>query len=119
MTESAACFSRPGLAGVQMMKLAESRRFAVDESTGNKLMEAFEGTLRTLEAHWDALQRLRDAPALGRTATARWVSVQMVGTAVDERGLLSQLETAREEFPLYVAAIKLAIQNYSESGARS
>ena len=49
---------------------------------------------------------------MGRTATGQWVSAHMVSTAGDEQGLLTQLQAARQEFPTYVEAIKLAKKNY-------
>ena len=61
---------------------------------------------------WAALQRLHDAPAMSRTATGQWVSAHMVSTAADEHGLVTQLQAARQEFPTYIEAIKLAKKNY-------
>lgn len=68
--------------------------------------------LESLEARWSALQRLHDKPALSRTAVGLWVSGHMVNTAADDHGLVTQLQAARQEFPTYIEAIKLAKQNY-------
>ncbi|MEV6828583.1 hypothetical protein [Amycolatopsis sp. NPDC051102] len=103
---------RVGLAGAQLKRLAQSGGFAIDDTTGNQLIEALEGVLESLEARWAALQRLHDAPAMSRTATGQWVSAHMVSTAADEHGLVTQLQAARQEFPTYIEAIKLAKQNY-------
>lgn len=103
---------RIGLAGAQLKRLAESGSFAVDDTTGNQLIQALEGVLESLEARWATLQRLHDAPAMGRTATGQWVSAHMVSTAADDQGLLTQLQAARQEFPTYIEAIKLGKQNY-------
>ncbi|HEY3471045.1 MAG TPA: hypothetical protein VGL47_38315 [Amycolatopsis sp.] len=108
----AVTMARVGLAGAQMKRLAQSGGFAVDDTTGNQLIEALEGVLESLEARWAALQRLHDAPAMSRTATGQWVSAHMQNTAGDEHGLLTQLQAARQEFPTYIEAIKLAKQNY-------
>ena len=103
---------RVGLAGAQLKRLAQSGGFAIDDTTGNQLIEALEGVLESLEQRWANLQRLHDAPALSRTATGQWVSAHMVSTAADEHGLVTQLQAARQEFPTYIEAIKLAKQNY-------
>ncbi|MEA5365098.1 hypothetical protein VA596_36580 [Amycolatopsis sp., V23-08] len=103
---------RVGLAGAQLKRLAQSGSFAVDDTTGNRLIESLEGVLESLESRWSALQRLNDKPALSRTAVGMWVSGHMVNTAADEHGLVTQLQAARQEFPTYIEAIKLAKQNY-------
>jgi hypothetical protein len=103
---------RVGLAGAQLKRLAQSGGFAIDDTTGNQLIEALEGVLESLESRWSALQRLHDAPAMSRTATGQWVSAHMVSTAADEHGLVTQLQAARQEFPTYIEAIKLAKKNY-------
>ncbi|MGK3201679.1 hypothetical protein [Amycolatopsis sp. MEPSY49] len=103
---------RVGLAGAELKKLAQSGGFAIDDTTGNQLIEALEGVLETLEQRWANLQRLHDAPKMSRTATGQWVSAHMVSTAADENGLVTQLQAARQEFPTYIEAIKLAKQNY-------
>jgi hypothetical protein len=103
---------RVGLAGAQLKRLAQSGGFAIDDTTGNQLIKALEGVLESLEARWATLQRLHEAPAMSRTATGQWVSAHMVSTAADEHGLLTQLQAARQEFPTYIEAIKLAKKNY-------
>ncbi|RSM39080.1 hypothetical protein DMA12_31285 [Amycolatopsis balhimycina DSM 5908] len=103
---------RVGLAGAQLKRLAQSGGFAIDDTTGNQLIKALEGVLESLEERWATLQRLHDAPAMSRTATGQWVSAHMVSTAADEHGLLTQLQAARQEFPTYIEAIKLAKKNY-------
>ncbi|MFJ9787618.1 hypothetical protein ACIRSS_49155 [Amycolatopsis sp. NPDC101161] len=103
---------RVGLAGAQLKRLAQSGGFAIDDTTGNQLIEALEGVLESLEQRWANLQRLHDAPAMSRTATGQWVSAHMVSTAADEHGLVTQLQAARQEFPTYIEAIKLAKKNY-------
>jgi hypothetical protein len=103
---------RVGLAGAQLRRLAQSGGFAIDDTTGNQLIEALEGVLESLEQRWANLQRLHDAPAMSRTATGQWVSAHMVSTAADEHGLVTQLQAARQEFPTYIEAIKLAKKNY-------
>ncbi len=103
---------RVGLAGAELKRLAQSGGFAIDDTTGNRLIESLEGVLESLEARWAGLQRLQDAPAMSRTATGQWVSAHMVSTAADDHGLLTQLQAARQEFPTYIEAIKLAKKNY-------
>lgn len=118
---AAVTMARVGLAGAQMKRLATSGGFAVDDTTGNQLIEALEGVLESLEARWAALQRLHETPAMSRTPTGQWVAGHMVSTAADEHGLLTQLQAARQEFPTYVEAIRLAKQNYKtrEEGTRA
>jgi hypothetical protein len=101
-----------GLAGARLKQLAKSGGFAIDDTTGNQLIEALEGVLESLEQRWANLQRLHDAPAMSRTATGQWVSAHMVSTAADEHGLVTQLQAARQEFPTYIEAIRLAKKNY-------
>ncbi len=103
---------RVGLAGAQLKRLAQTGGFAIDDTTGNQLIEALEGVLESLEQRWANLQRLHDAPAMSRTATGQWVSAHMVSTAADDHGLVTQLQAARQEFPTYIEAIKLAKKNY-------
>lgn len=110
----------PQLSGTELKRLAQTGSFAVDDTTGNQMIQALEGVIDTLQARWDALQKLGTAPALSSTATGQWVSNHMLNTASDAQGLLTQLQAARDEFPTYVEAIKLAKQNYSntEAGTR-
>jgi len=103
---------RVGLAGTELKRLAQTGGFAIDDTTGNQLIEALEGVLESLEQRWANLQRLHDAPAMSRTATGQWVSAHMVSTAADDQGLVTQLQAARQEFPTYIEAIKLAKKNY-------
>lgn len=102
------------LSGTQLKRLAVSGGFAVDENTGNRMITALEGVIDTLSARWAAIERLRDEPRLSTTATAKFVSSHMVGTAADERGLLTQLQQAKAEFPAYVEAIRIAKRNYRQ-----
>jgi hypothetical protein len=100
------------LSGVQLKALAVSGGFAVDENTGDRMIQALEGVIDTLTARWSALQQFGQSPQLSTTATAQWVAGHMVNTATDAQGLLTQLQQARDEFPTYIEAIKLAKQNY-------
>lgn len=100
------------LSGTELKRLASGGGFAVDETTGNKMIEALQGIVDSLEARWSALEQFRQSPRMGTGATARWVSDLMVRTATDERGLLTQLQAARNELPTYIDAIKLAKANY-------
>ncbi|MDQ0383106.1 hypothetical protein [Amycolatopsis thermophila] len=95
-----------------LKRLATEGGFAVDEQTGEKMIQALQGIVDALEARWSALQAFGQAPPMSDTATARWVSDTMVKTASDERGLLTQLERARAELPTYIEAIRLAQKNY-------
>lgn len=104
--------ARMALSGVQLRTLAKQGGFAVDETTGNQMIASLEGIIDTLTARWDALQKLGQAPAMSTTATGQWVSGHMLNTASDQQGLLTQLRQARDEFPTYVEAIKLAKENY-------
>jgi hypothetical protein len=78
------------------------------------MIQSLEGVIDSLTARWNALAKLTQAPPMSTTATARWVSDHMVNTATDAQGLLTQLQQARDEFPTYVEAIKLAKKNYRE-----
>ncbi|WP_246127927.1 hypothetical protein [Amycolatopsis rhizosphaerae] len=104
--------ARTALSGAQLKVLAASGGFAVDETTGDQMIQALEGVVDTLNARWSALQRLGEAPPMSTTATAQWVSNHMQSTGTDERGLLTQLQHARAELPEYIEAIKLAKRNY-------
>ncbi|RSM83395.1 hypothetical protein DL991_02945 [Amycolatopsis sp. WAC 01375] len=105
---------RAKLAGTELKALAKQGRFAVDESTGEEMIRSLQGVIDSLEERWSALTKLRNTPPMSSTATARWVSEHMHGTATDAQGLLTQLEAARAEFPTYVEAIELAKRNYRE-----
>ncbi|MEC3980719.1 hypothetical protein [Amycolatopsis sp. H20-H5] len=111
---------RIGLSGAQLRVMAKQGGFAVDEATGNQMITSLEGVIDTLTARWTALQKLGQSPLMSATATAQWVSGHMLNTANDDRGLLTQLQQARDEFPAYVEAIKLAKENYRnrEQGTR-
>jgi hypothetical protein len=100
------------LSGVELKALAADGGFAVDETTGDRMIQALQDIIDTLEARWSALQQFQQAPPMSTTATAKWVSDVMVRTATDERGLLTQLQQAKTELPAYIEAIKLAKANY-------
>lgn len=100
------------LSGVELKQLATTGGFAVDENTGDKMIQALQGIVDSLEARWSALQQFQESPKMSTTATAQWVSGLMVRTATDERGLLTQLQQAKAELPTYIEAIKLAKSNY-------
>jgi len=97
---------------VALKKLATQGGFAVDEQTGDKMIEALQGIVDALEDRWSALQAFGEAPPMSESATAKWVSDRMLDTASDERGLLTQLTVAKSELPTYIEAIKLAQKNY-------
>ncbi|MFJ8814627.1 hypothetical protein [Amycolatopsis thermoflava] len=97
---------------VALKRLASEGGFAVDERTGDKMIQALQGIVDALEARWSALQAFGQAPPMSDTTTAKWVSDVMVKTASDERGLLTQLTRAKAELPTYIEAIKLAQKNY-------
>lgn len=111
---AAVAAARIGLAGAQLKQLAQQGGFAVDDTTGNEMIRSLQGVIDSLEERWSALVKLQQSPPMSATATARWVSGHMVGTAADEQGLLTQLQAARAEFPAYVEAIELAKRNYQE-----
>jgi len=102
------------LSGVEMKKLATNGGFAVDENTGDRMIQALQGIIDSLEQRWSALEQFRQSPLMGTAPTARWVSDLMVRTATDEAGLLTQLQAARSELPTYIEAIKLAKANYRQ-----
>lgn len=102
------------LSGTEIKTLASNGGFAVDETTGNRMIEALQGVVDALEARWSSLQQFQQRPQMSSTATAQWVSDHMQNTATDDKGLLTQLQHAREEFPSYIEAIKLAKANYKE-----
>ncbi|MDT7729305.1 MAG: hypothetical protein QOI21_5881 [Actinomycetota bacterium] len=105
---------RIGLSGAQLKTMARQGGFAVDDATGDRMIKSLEGVIDSLTARWRDLEKLQDSPPMSSTATARWVSAHMQQTANDERGLLTQLQQARDEFPTYIEAINLAKKNYRE-----
>jgi hypothetical protein len=111
---------KPMLSGRKMVDLARSGSFAVDDTTGDKMIAALEAVVDTLQQRWSALQKVGETPAMSSTATGQWVAQHMTATANDAQGLLTQLKAARDEFPTYVEAIKLAKKNYAdrESGTK-
>ncbi|WP_409464221.1 hypothetical protein [Amycolatopsis sp. GA6-003] len=98
----------------QLKTLAERGSFAVDDSTGDKMIAALEGVVDALQARWNALEKVGVAPAMSKSPAGQFVSRHMAETARDAKGLLTQLQAARDEFPTYVEAIKLAKKNYKE-----
>lgn len=100
------------LSGRELKKLAVNGGFAVDEETGDKMIASLQGIIDALEARWAKLQAFAEPPKMSRTATGQWVSSLMLNTATDEKGLLTQLQTAKAELPSYIEAIKLAKKNY-------
>jgi len=105
---------RGKLAGTELKALAKQGRFAIDETTGQEMIRSLQGVIDSLEERWSALTKLQKSPPMSSTATARWVSEHMHGTATDAQGLLTQLQAARAEFPTYIEAIELAQRNYRE-----
>jgi hypothetical protein len=103
------------LSGRKLMELASTGGFAIDDSTGNRMIEALESALQALEDRWSELEKLGQDPPMSDTPAARWVAQHMVATAADADGLLTQLRAAREEFPTYVEAIQLAKRAYRET----
>ncbi|WP_037365105.1 hypothetical protein [Amycolatopsis orientalis] len=116
MTEArAATAPRADLLPARQLKtLAERGSFAVDDSTGDKMIAALEGVVDALQARWNALEKVGVAPAMSKSPAGQFVSKHMAETARDAQGLLTQLQAARDEFPTYVEAIKLAKKNYKE-----
>ncbi|MGK4593482.1 hypothetical protein [Amycolatopsis sp. w19] len=101
-------------ASARLKEMAKQGGFAVDETTGQEMIRSLQGVIDSLEERWSALTKLQKSPPMSSTATARWVSEHMHGTATDARGLLTQLQAARAEFPTYIEAIELAQRNYRE-----
>ncbi|KFZ83234.1 hypothetical protein ED92_04845 [Amycolatopsis sp. MJM2582] len=101
-------------AGARLKEMAKQGGFAVDETTGQEMIRSLQGVIDSLEERWSALTKLQKSPPMSSTATARWVSEHMHGTATDAQGLLTQLQAARAEFPTYIEAIELAQRNYRE-----
>ncbi|MDT8913229.1 hypothetical protein [Amycolatopsis sp. PS_44_ISF1] len=112
---------KPMLSGRKMVDLARSGSFSVDDTTGDKMIAALEAVIDTLEHRWSALQKVGERPAMSSTATGEWVAQHMSNTANDAQGLLTQLQAAKNEFPTYIEAIKLAKKNYAdrESGTKA
>nr|WP_183655949.1 hypothetical protein [Prauserella isguenensis] len=108
------------LSGRELKRLAAEGGFAVDETTGNRMISALQDILESLDNRWAALSKLETSPQLSSTPTAKWVAQHTVRTASDERGLLTQLRRAREELPQYIEAIREAKRRYAdtESGTR-
>ncbi|WP_024877339.1 hypothetical protein [Saccharomonospora piscinae] len=102
------------LSGVELKELANGRGFAVDETTGDRMIQALQEIVDALEQRWAALEKLGTAPPLSTTATAQWVAQRTVSTAADEAGLLTQLQRARQELPQYIEAIRAAKRGYAE-----
>lgn len=106
---------RRALSGIELKELAESGGFAVDETTGERMIRALEDMIDALNERWAALEKLGSVPPLSTTATANWVAQHTVNTASDDRGLLTQLQRAREELPQYVEAIRAAKRSYADT----
>jgi hypothetical protein len=103
--------------GADLRVAAEQGGFAVDETTGNRMIKALEAVLEALESRWANLRTVAETPPISATAAARHVATRMAETANDDRGLLTQLQAARAELPVYVEAISLAKRNYAEREA--
>ncbi len=98
----------------QLKTLAERGSFAVDDSTGDKMIAALQGVLDALEAHVHLIEKIAGVPAMSKSPAGMFVSKHMAETARDQQGLVTQLQAAHREFPTYVEAIKLAKKNYKE-----
>ncbi|MEU6646049.1 hypothetical protein ABZ863_26355 [Saccharomonospora sp. NPDC046836] len=109
------------LSGTELKQLAERGGFAVDETTGDRMISALEDIIDALNERWAELEKLSSPPPLSISATAQWVTQHTVNTAADDRGLLTQLRRAREELPQYIEAIRVAKHRYAEteSGTRT
>jgi hypothetical protein len=118
-TETARLMPRVVLSGARLKSMAQSGGFAVDDATGDRMIQSLEAVIDTLDQRWQALVKLQQAPPMSTTAAARWVSDHMMNTATDAQGLLTQLQQARTEFPTYIEAIKLAKRNYQTREAES
>jgi hypothetical protein len=105
------------MSGMQLKELAVSGGFAIDDSTGNRMIEALESAIEALESRWSELMKLQENPLMSDTPAARFVARHMVDTASDADGLLTQLQAARAEFPTYVEAIELAKRTYRDREA--
>ncbi|KAA9165659.1 hypothetical protein FPZ12_006050 [Amycolatopsis acidicola] len=104
--------ARRALSGVELKTLATNGGFAVDETTGDKMIQSLQGIIDSLESRWSKLQAFGQAPPMSTGPAAEFVSQHMVRTATDDKGLLTQLQQARSELPTYIEAIKLAKKNY-------
>jgi hypothetical protein len=102
------------LSGTELHTAAVTGGFAVDETTGNRMIRSLEAMHEALESRWARLRSLAESPRIGSTPAAHHVAARMVETAADDRGLLTQLQAARAEIPRYVEAISLAKRNYAE-----
>ncbi|WP_116203889.1 hypothetical protein [Amycolatopsis circi] len=98
----------------QLKVLAERGSFAVDDSTGDKMIAALQGVLDALEAHVQLIEKIAGVPPMSTSPAGVFVSKHMAETARDQQGLVTQLQAANKEFPTYVEAIKLAKKNYKE-----
>lgn len=112
MNEEAEPVMGERLGGSQLMAWARAGNFAVDETTGNRMIQSLQGIVDSLTRRAHGLELLRQPSPLSTTATARWVSDHMVRTADDEQGLLTQLDIARQELPKVIEAIETAKRNY-------
>jgi hypothetical protein len=100
------------LSGKELRRMAVNGGFSVDEETGDKMIASLQAIVDSLEARWAKLQAFAERPKMSQTATGQWVSGLMLNTATDEKGLLTQLQTAKAELPAYIEAINLAKKNY-------
>ncbi|OLT38735.1 hypothetical protein BJF85_08640 [Saccharomonospora sp. CUA-673] len=105
------------LSGRELKDLAESGQFSVDDSTGERMIQAFEDIVDALEERWSTIEKLARSPELSSTQTAQWVARHTVNTASDEQGLLTQLRQARAELPQYIEAIREAKRRYTDTDA--
>lgn len=103
------------LSGAELKQLVDNGGFRVDETTGDRMIKALEDMIDALNARWATLEKLGAHPPLSTTPTAQWVAQHTVRTASDDRGLLTQLQRAREELPQYVEAIREAKRRYADT----
>src|ERR1700710_2741893 len=75
--------ARQALSGVELKRMATQGGFAVDDATGNRMIQSLEGVIDSLAARWRELEKLHESPPMSSTATARWVSPHMQQTAND------------------------------------
>lgn len=107
------------LSGAELRTMAVNGSFAVDHTTGDRMIQALQGIIDSLEARWATLQGFSEAPKMSATPTGQWVSNLMLNTASDGNGLLTQLEQAKKELPTYIEAINLAKSNYQNQDGDS